>query len=296
MEITKIQDGKKQLEIGTQTDSFDKAYPVLSEAGFKFHSAEQEARARRLSGAGSYICRNGTYVNNAHIYQPKESNIILITDGSFNPITKNFAEATNCNRNGREHYVDISKLRDLAKKDPRDAVKTGVFEFVRPTKKGLIGSSEINPFEVPTDRLQDEAYFQFSLRGEAKPYGQFLKQAEIKSVPIRLVSKSYTESSEHNGNPFDRLLWVGYLDDRSGFYGSRRDLYDDDNHVRGVRSSASAVSASQQKVKSNGQRIARPTLEQVLSVVSKTSKPFVAEANKKELQEALRNALKSRYK
>ena len=281
MEVTKVQDGKKALEIGTSQGPFDQSYPALLKAGFTFHSAEQEAHARILAGPNSYVSRNGTYVNNAHVYQPKDSGIVLIVDGKHNPILANPSEATNAHRNGNEFYVNTPKLLNRAERDPKKAVKSGVLALARPVKKGMLSSSEANPFEVSVDELAENPYFAFTLRDEAKPYGQFLKQAGIKSVPVYLVNESNTKKET---NPFSRLLWVGDLDDRSVFFGYSRDLNVGDSRVRGVRPSASAVSASTQKSGTNGHKaIARPTLEQVL----RTVRPFVADANRTDVRQAI---------
>ena len=281
MEVTKVQDGKKALEIGTSQGPFDQSYPALLKAGFTFHSAEQEAHARILAGPNSYVSRNGTYVNNAHVYQPKDSGIVLIVDGKHNPILANPSEATNAHRNGNEFYVNTPKLLNRAERDPKKAVKSGVLALARPVKKGMLSSSEANPFEVSVDELAENPYFAFTLRDEAKPYGQFLKSAGIKSVPVYLVNESNTKAES---NPFARLLWVRYLVGRSTFLGGDWFLNDDDYRVRGVRPSASAVSASTQKSGTNGHKaIATPTLKQVL----RTVRPFVADANRTDVKQAI---------
>lgn len=287
MEITKVKDGKKTYDVLTVEGSFERAYPALRKEGVEIATAEQIARMRRLSGSDSSLSRNyGQWVAEAHIYQPKDSGIVLIVDGNHNPILANPSEATNRHRKGKEFYVDNSKLLNRAEKDAKKAVKSGVLALPRQRKSGLLGSSEINPIEVSTDELAEHPYFQFTLRDEAKPYGKFLKEAGISKIPVYLVSENSTKDSEHNGNPFVRLLWVGCLDDGSGFYGVRGLGYDG-SRVRGVR--VSTEGASSQKSRSNGhQKITRPNLEQVL----KTVRPFVAEANKADVK----NALKKLYR
>ena len=277
MEITKVQDGKKSLEIGTSQGSFDQSYPTLLKAGFRFHSAEQEARARILAGPNSHVSRNGTYVNNAHIYQPKNSGIVLIVDGKHNPILANPTEAANAHRNGKEFYVNVDKLTDLAERNPKKAIKSGVLALPRPMKKGMFDSSEANPFEVSVDKLAENPYFAFTLRDEAKPYGQFLKSTGIKSVPVYLVNEADTKKES---NPFARLLWVVDLDIGSAFYGNVRLLDNGYGRVRGVRSSASAVSASQQ----NSKEPREFTYSQIMRMV----KPFVAKRNHGRLEDKVR--------
>src|SRR3990167_1851941 len=111
MEVTKVQEGKKVYDVLTIDGSFDKAYPALRKEGVELATAEQIARVRRLSGADSQLCRNyGQWVAEGHIYQPKDSGIVLIVDGAHNPILQNPIEATNCHRQGKEFYVNTSKL------------------------------------------------------------------------------------------------------------------------------------------------------------------------------------------
>ena len=248
MNVTKVQDRKEAYDVLTIDGSFDKAYPSLKKERVQLATTEQIARERRFSGSDSSLSRNyGQWVAEAHIYQPKDSGIVLIVDGKHNPILANPTEATNAHRNGEEFYVNTSKLLNRAEKDPKKAIKSGVLALARPMKKGMLSSSEANPFEVSVDELAENPYFAFTLRDEAKPYGQFLKSAGISKVPVYLVSESNTKASEHNGNPFARLLWVGLLGYWSGFSGDSRGLDDDSDRVRGVRPFASAVSASTQK-------------------------------------------------
>ncbi len=277
MEITKVQDGKKSLEIGTSQGSFDQSYPTLLKAGFRFHSAEQEARARKLSERDSCVNRSGTYVNITHIYQPKDSGIVLIVYGKHNPILANPTEAANAHRNGKEFYVNVDKLTDLAERNPKKAIKSGVLALPRPMKKGMFDSSEANPFEVSVDKLAENPYFAFTLRDEAKPYGQFLKSTGIKSVPVYLVNEADTKKES---NPFARLLWVVDLDIGSAFYGNVRLLDNGYGRVRGVRSSASAVSASQQKPVEPRQF--------TYSQLSRMMIPLVAKSKHGKLEEKLR--------
>ena len=248
--ITTIQDGKKTYDVLTvELGSFNESYSALRKEGVELATAEQIARIRRLSGSDSSLSRNyGQWVADADIHQRRDSAVVLLVDGAHNPILQNIVEATNCHRNGKEFYLNarfVDQLRQLAKKDPRDAIKSGVLALPRPRKSEILGSSEINPFEVPADRLAEEVYFQFRLRDEAKPYGKFLKDAGISKVTVYLVSENSAKDPEHNGIPFARPLWVRYLDYGSEFYGNYRNL-DSNGCVRGVR--ASAVSAKPQKI------------------------------------------------
>lgn len=69
----------------------------------------------------------------------------------------------------------------------------------------------------------------------AKPYGQFLKESGINSVPVYVVDEDFAKRQKQ---ALVRALWVGSLDGWSYLIGDYFDeIHTDDGRVRGVRRS-----------------------------------------------------------
>src|SRR3989344_5529228 len=146
-------------------------------------------------------------MNVTKVQDRKEAYDVLTIDGSFDkayPSLKKervqLATTEQIARVRRFSGSDSSLSRNygqwVAEAHIYQPIKSGVLALARPMKKGMLSSSEANPFEVSVDELAENPYFAFTLRDEAKPYGQFLKSAGISKVPVYLVSESNTKASE----------------------------------------------------------------------------------------------------
>lgn len=260
MDEATCQVGKKKVTIATEQDAFDKALAVLNKAGYIQTETKDLAQARIALGKQHDVSQYGSYNQEGFLYLPKDAKSILIVDGKHNPILKNPVEATNAHRNGKEFYVEADKLRQLAKSNPNDAIKSGVL---------LLSRNDIKNISV--DKLAEHPLSNFLLRDTAKDYGKFLKDANISSVPIYVDDKDYTQKQD---KPFARLLWLWNLGDNSGFDGFSWDLHDG-SRVRGVRASTEGAKLTSQK-----SLVQRPTLTQIL----KTSRQYVPDASRKQFE------------
>lgn len=178
---------------------FDVAKQDLEANGYKIISLRDNALLRIQQGKDSYISRNGNWTREGFVYTPKKG-IFLVRNS---PIIDNAKQATDYHRKGQEFYL----TQDQVEESLKDSVK-------------------IDRKEIPTKRFNDDAITAFAFGDVAGQYGDFLKEAGIKEMPIWLAS---TEEK-----PFARQNWFRDLDLRSELSGNGR-LLNDDSRLRGVR-------------------------------------------------------------
>jgi hypothetical protein len=215
---------KEQLDIYTHMGSFDKGIAALNKERLAIWTARDLAEARMLGSAKHQVSREWSWVGENFNYLPNGA--ILVASRDYNPILQNPEEATDCHRNDKEFYLDnkiAKELRERAEKDPEKALKTGVLLLPRNSVKS----------EIPSTAFKDEPLTYFLFRDTAKPYGQFLKENGIDSVPVYVVDADYAKKQKQ---AFGRALWVHYLDDWSLLDGYDI-LHFNSGRVRGVRRS-----------------------------------------------------------
>ena len=98
--------------------------------------------------------------------------------------------------------------------------------------------------EIPTNRFGEDALTVFAFGGEteARNYGEFLRQAGIKEMPVWAVSNDYVNKQD---KPFARQMWFWYLGGGSGLDGIDRALYG--NRMRGVLNKTSEAGSQIKK-------------------------------------------------
>ncbi|MEM4247007.1 MAG: hypothetical protein QXF14_01665 [Candidatus Woesearchaeota archaeon] len=214
---------KEQIEVYSHIGPFDKGIAVLNKEKLAIWTASDLAEARMLGGAKHPVSREWSWVGENFNYLPDGD--ILVASRDYNPILKNPEQATDCHRSGKEFYLDkrIAKdLRERAEKNPEKAVKSGVLLLPRNAVES----------EIPSTALKDEPLTRFLFRDTAKPYGQFLKENGINSVPVYVVDADYAKNQKQ---ALGRALWVGSLIGGSGLHGGDDGLHFSDGRVRGVR-------------------------------------------------------------
>ena len=186
---------------------FDKAKQDLESKGYSIISLEQNARLRMQEGKGSFVSRNGNWTREAFLYNP-ETNLWYLTKKS--PIMDFPVEATNAHRKGREYFLTNEQVQ-----------------------RALEDSVEVKDREIPTDRFGEDPLAVYAFGDSAQVYGLFLKDANIKKMPIWLP-----DSRE---KPFARQLWFRYLDDWSVLDGDYMGLLS--GRMRGVRDAEGIANA-----------------------------------------------------
>jgi len=172
--------------------SFDKGKAELEEAGYQIISLEQNAKLRMQEGKDAYVSQNGNWVKEGFLYIPNKGK--FFTKNS--PIMGFPTEATNAHRNGREFYLT----------DEQIAI-------------ALINSLKLpnKDFSVPTNRFGKEEVTAYAFGNFAQDYGDFLREAGIKEMPVWMVD-------DIGSKPFARQTWFNRLDDWSRLIGSDRSL------------------------------------------------------------------------
>ncbi|MFA7708386.1 MAG: hypothetical protein WCX73_05540 [Candidatus Pacearchaeota archaeon] len=199
--MTIIQDVKP-----TGTDSayverpFDEAKAELESNGYHIVSLEEFAKVRIAQGKDSHVADYGAYVKEGFLYVPQKG-IFLVRNS---PILANAKEATECHKKGKEFYLTDTQVEEAL---------TNSVQF-KDSKS------------IPTNRFAEDERTAFAFGETAKVYGEFLKEAGIKEMPVYLASLE--------NKSFARQAWLRELGDdyRSGLSGGG--LYYS-YAVRGVR-------------------------------------------------------------
>lgn len=172
-------------------------------AGLRVADAKHKGSFRYSSA-----CTNSSLVTNGVVYDGKD---VLITDAAHNPIMKNIREATKAHFEDAEFTLDnktIEELRDLAKPNPEDAIKTGVLRI-------------IDRESLPIEQLSDRQYSRFLFRQNAEPYGGLCQLVGIKSISVYFVPE---EDAKEVGKPFGQALAIHGLQDKSALQGAFCDI------------------------------------------------------------------------
>ncbi len=181
---------------------FDEGKEALEREGYRIISLEENARLRMREGKDSFIFKYGNWTREGVIYIPKKG--IFLTKNS--PVMQNPKEATDCHRRNKEFYLTNERVENA-----------------------LADSVELNEKQVPTNRFGDNEITVYAFGSIAKQYGEFLRDAGIKEMPVWL--------EELQDKPFVRQLWFGNLDIRSGLLGTNDKDLDSGYGMRGVRAS-----------------------------------------------------------
>jgi len=227
---------------------FDEAKKELEDNGYHIVSLEEFAKLRIAKGKEHHVSNYGSYAKEGFLYVPQKG-IFLVKDS---PILTNAKKATECHRKGKEFYLINEQVEEA-----------------------LANSVQFkNSKSIPTNRFAEDERTAFAFGETAKDYGQFLKEAGIKKMPVYLANLE--------NKSFARQAWLGRLDFdfRSGLYGNYRGLHCN-LAVRGVRSvePRSGETAS---------TIYVPTLTDVV----KYSQKFVPEFAKKDFEKGLESLFK----
>ena len=190
---------------------FDVALDSLTEQGYDVISLPQNSQLRMQRGADAPISRNGNWTREGILYVPNGKPRLVRNS----PVLLSAREATECHRNGKEFYPTKEQI-----------------------EQALLDSADFptENIEIPTDRFGSDALAVFAFGGEAeaRAYGEFLRNARIKKMPVCAVDKDYVTKQNQ---PFARQMWFRSLDGGSELDGDDRDL-DDVNRLRGVKMSA----------------------------------------------------------
>lgn len=184
---------------------FDQGKAQLEAEGYHIISLEENARLRMQEGKDAYVSQNGNWVKEGFLYVPGKGK--FLTKNS--PVIVHPAEVTQAHRSGNEFYLTSEQV-----------------------EKGLVNSIKLKDrdFSVPTKRFGEDELTTYAFGNSAQAYGDFLKDADIKEMPVYMVD-------DIGDNPFVRQAWLGRLGDGSGLDGGNWGL---GGRVRGVREDALA--------------------------------------------------------
>lgn len=177
---------------------FDEAVQTLGSQGFRLITLAENAALRIQQGADSEVSKTYNRVAESAIYTPGESPILTRNS----PILQNPKEATQAHRNGNEFYITDEQI-EIARED----------SVVLPNKT----------VEIPTNRFGDDKVTVYAFGGEdeARAYGEFLREAGIKEMPVWIADQDYVNQQDQS---FARGLWFGRLDGWSVLVAGDRDL------------------------------------------------------------------------
>lgn len=187
---------------GYEVAPFDKGLETLEKEGYNLISLQENAKLRKQQGKDSDISRNGNWVREGVLYLPQKGRFLV----RHSPILYNAKEATDCHRKNQDFYLN------------------GKEEQV---EEALRDSVQIDRKDIPTKRFKDDPVTVFAFGDFAQEYGDFLKDAGIKEMPIWLTNMQ--------DKPFARQVWFRDLGGRSGLYGNSRILNISYDRLRGVR-------------------------------------------------------------
>ena len=204
------------IESAVVTAPFDEALKTLTEQRYGVISLAQNAQLRIQQGKDAYISRSGNWTREGILYVPGEKPKLV----KNSPILFSAAQATEAHRKGKDFYPTKEQI---------ESALTNSVDFPQEN------------IEIPIDRFGSDALSVFAFDGEdeAIAYGEFLRNAGIKKMPVYAVDKNYVEKENQ---PFTRQMWFGDLDGRSGLNDDDRYL-DFDGGLRGVKMSAEGTRA-----------------------------------------------------
>ncbi|MDP1695583.1 MAG: hypothetical protein Q8L29_01565 [archaeon] len=219
---------------------FDKGKEFLGAKGYRIISAQEMAKLRMQEGINSAVSELGNWIREGIIYVPKKGKILT----KNSPIMESSIEATDCHRNNEELYLTAEEV-----------------------EKSLADSVNLSDEAIPTERFADNEITAFLFGKDAKAYGEFLREAGIKEMPVWLSSLK--------DEPYARQLWLRSFNHESNLIGYSRDL-NRDNRVRGVSDSGEASTQKIQAYTSEQIKQALQTLK-----LSKLESSIFSELNRK---------------
>jgi hypothetical protein len=191
-------DTKTKPKVQVVYAPLDKALEALTGEGYDIISLAQNSQLRIQQGKDADISRNGNWTREGVIYFPNGKPKLVRNS----PILDSAKEATQAHKSREEFYPSQNQI-DQALVDSIDFPQENI--------------------KIPTDRLSEEALTVWAFGGEkeARTYGEFLREAGIKEMPVWLVNKN--RISRQN-SPFARQIWFKYLGDGSGLGGYARSI------------------------------------------------------------------------
>ena len=178
---------------------FDEGKEILEEEGYKIISLQENARLRMQEGRYHAVSLGGNWVKEDAIYIPGKGK--FLTKNS--PIMANAEQAVECYRKGWNFYLNPKQV-----------------------EYALSDSVELSVKSVLTDRLADCEITSYAFGEYAEQYGEFLKEAGIREMPIFIENL--------RGKPFAKKIQLCWLEGDSGICCTYAGL-DKRCEVRGVR-------------------------------------------------------------
>lgn len=149
------------------------------------------------------LTKNGTWVAENAIYCANCD--ILITDRDHSPLLKYAKEATEISRNAensnkKEFYLpknEFEKIYQLAKRDPDDAIRSGVLKLRR---------AEYVERSIKADEFEENPATRFLFRDSAKSLGELLVRNGVSTIRFHAVTPQYIRKNLRP--PFCRSIWI----------------------------------------------------------------------------------------
>lgn len=189
----------EEIQLCYSEAPFDKAKKSLEELGYDIISLEENARARIYKHLNSDICRYANYTKEGFVHIPKKG-IYLVKDS---PILNEPQKATENHRKMQEYFLTNEQ-----------------------SSMALENSVQIpsDPYSIPANRFGEDKITNFCFGDVAKKYGEFLRNAGINEMLIRMVSQNYIDKQNSS---FARQMWFkGFsFSDRSELHGLTTNLH-----------------------------------------------------------------------
>lgn len=140
---------------------FDQGKELLEKEGYRIISLKENAQLRMQEGKDAFVSKNGNWTREGVLYVPNKG--VFLTKSSL--IVVNAQEAIHCHRNEQEFYLTDAQVQE-----------------------SLADSVEILGNPVPTNRFAENPITVYAFEDQADQYGQFLRNAGIKEMPIWLAN------------------------------------------------------------------------------------------------------------
>lgn len=251
--------------------NWEQCISQVNQANQKIATAKQGMSDRITKGKGSEYFQKGCwYPENFNVVNKR----ILVALGDYNPLIPHAKQAVLAHKDNKEFYLTDDVLLN---KKPASQVLEEIAEQDKPKpihEKRVFDIGKLQTHDIQTDSFADDNVIVFLARGEkpAQKYGNFLdKKLGIKKITFYLPSISEKD--------YARGFWLCRLggDGRSDFDGYWG-LNVDGGSLFGVCESAEGTSQ-----KTSGRIIESPRLSEIL----KYSKPFIAQAVRKDFEKGL---------
>ncbi|HLC87208.1 MAG TPA: hypothetical protein VJH65_02960 [Candidatus Nanoarchaeia archaeon] len=170
MEINEDISEKEYKSAYIRNTAFDTAQKALEGKKYRIISLRENA-ILRINQKDSDVSRTGNLVREGVIFVPKDG--IYFTKNS--PLLISAEEVVNAYRDNKEYYLSENQLEKALEKE--NSIKVSSNE------------SEI----IPTNRFGEEELTTWAFGPIAKKYGEFLKEAGVSKMPVRLILIGRTE-------------------------------------------------------------------------------------------------------